>query len=108
MNKAEYDAEAANIVGRRIEALRQMTFAQAGVLPETNGEDVTIAGSKASVAVFRQNSPYQLEGKILVTVLVAKETWFGMFAHHIERGLVFSSDQEVREATEIELQNSGG
>lgn len=108
MNRAEYNAEANDIVGRRIEVLRQLTFAQAAALPETNGEDVVIAGSKASVTVFRQSSPYQLEGKILVTVLVARETWFGMSAHHTERGLVFSSEQEVREATEIELQNSGG
>jgi hypothetical protein len=104
----EYNAEAARIIDGRITRLRQMAFAEAAALPEVGGEDVVIAGMKASVTVFRQHSPYQLEGRILVTVLVARTRWFGMVGHHIERGLVFSSDADPRDATEIELQNSGG
>ena len=108
MDNAEYKAEATRIIDGRITRLRQMAFAEAAALPEVSGEDVVIAGTKASVTVFRQHSPYQLEGRILVTVLVARERWFGMTAHHIERGLVFSSGADPREATDIELQNSGG
>lgn len=108
MDRATYEKEAASTIVARIELLRRLTFAEVARLPEASGEDIVVAGQKASLTVFRQESPYQLSGKILVTVLVARERWFGMAAHHIERGLVFSSDEPIREATEIELQSSGG
>jgi hypothetical protein len=108
MDSTHYNEEAARIIEDRIEELRIMTFAEAATLPETSSEDQLVAGEKASVTVFRQDSPYQLDGRVLVTVLVARSRWFGMISYHIERGLVFSPDEQVREATETELQNSGG
>jgi hypothetical protein len=89
MDRARYNAEAARVIDDHIESLRKMTFQEAAALPETSSEDRIIAGEKASVSIFRQDSPYQLEDKILVVVLVARERWFGMTAYHIERGLVF-------------------
>jgi hypothetical protein len=79
-----------------------------GLVDDAWMEDQLVAGEKASVTVFRQDSPYQLDGRVLVTVLVARSRWFGMTSYHIERGLVFSPGEQVREATETELQNSGG
>jgi hypothetical protein len=108
MDRTRYNEEAARIIEDRIKELRFMTFAEVATRPETSSEDQLIAGEKASVTVFRQDSPYQLDGRVLVTVLVAKSGWFGMTSYHIERGLVFSPGEQVREATETELQNSGG
>jgi len=108
MDRTRYNEEAVRIIEERITGLRIMTFAEAATLPETSSEDHLIAGEKASLTVFRQNSPYQLDGRVLVTVLVARSGWLGMTSYHIERGLVFSPSEQVREATETELQNSGG
>ncbi len=103
-----YKAEADGIIESKIEQLRGLTYAQARALTEVASEEIVIAGIKASVTVFRQDSPYQLEGRTLAVVLVARERWFGMVAMHIEGGLVFSPGEATREATELELQNSGG
>ncbi len=108
MATSSYEVEAASVIKDRLEHLRGLTYAQARTLPEVDGEEITIAGITTSVTVFRQDSPNQLEGRTLVTVLVARERWFGMTANHIERGLVFSPDEPTREASELELQNSGG
>jgi hypothetical protein len=88
--------------------LRRLSVEEAAALPETNGSDVVISGVKASITTFRYLNPFRLEGSVLVVVLVARPRWFGMSAQHIERGLMFSPDGKVREATERELQNSGG
>lgn len=103
-----YKAEADGIIESKIERLRDLTYAQARALAEVASEEIVITGTKASVTVFRQDSPYQLEGRTLVVVLVARKRWFGMASMHIERGLVFSPGEATREATELELQNSGG
>ena len=103
-----YGADAMKIIEHRLNERRDLTFEQVSSLPEVSGEDIVIDGTKARVTIFRQSSPYELSGRVLLTVLIARPRWFGMAAHHIERGLVFSPDQPVREATESELQNSGG
>jgi len=87
---------------------RVKPYQEAGPWPEATSEECLVAGEKASLTVFRQNSPYKLEGKVLVTVQVAKPVMLGMGSAHFERGLVFSPNEESREATENELQNTGG
>jgi len=104
----EYIAEATRFVETKIHGLRQLSYAEASLLPEVDGADVVIAGQKASITTFRQTDAYQLGDKILVVVLAANPSFFGMTAFHIERGLVFSPTEPVRTATELELQNSGG
>ena len=104
----EYASEASRLIEGRLAPLRRLTLEAAAALPETDGIDTVIAGVKASITTFRYTSPYHLDGSILVVVLVARPRWFGIASQHIERGLVFSADGKVREATERELQNSGG
>ena len=106
MNK--YREEVERVIDGRIRDLRGKSFDEASALPEVASEDCLFAGEKVSVTVFRQNSPYQLDGKVLITVLVAKPELLGMTSTHIERGLVFSPNEAVREATQDELQNTGG
>jgi hypothetical protein len=91
---------------RTAEKVRGLTFEQASALLSAEGADITIAGSPASLTTFRYIDAYELGGKVLVVVLAAKPVRWGIGAGHIEQGLVFSSDNSVRAATEIELQNS--
>ncbi len=108
MLSPDYAPEASRLIEGRLAELRRLTLAEAAALPETNGSDTVISGVKASITTFRYLNPFQHEGSVLLVVLVAKPRWFGMASHHIERGLLFSPDGKVREATERELQNSGG
>jgi len=103
-----FKEEAEKIIDSRIEELRDKTFEEASALPEAISEDCLVAEEKATVTVFRQNSPYQLEGKVLITIQVAKPVLLGLASSNTERGLLFSPNGEVREATANELQNSGG
>ncbi len=102
-------AEAAEpLVDHRLTDLARLTYEEARQLPEIDGADLIIGGMKASLTVFRQDDAYLLSGRTLVVVLAARPTMFGMGAQHVERGLVFSPSEPTREATDTELQNSGG
>jgi hypothetical protein len=103
-----YVAEATRLVEARIQELQRLKYLEASALPEADGIDIVITGKKASITTFRQDNAYQLEGKTLLVVLVAKPGFLGMSSFHIERGLVFSPHEEAREATALEIQNSGG
>ena len=96
------------LVERRLMELAQLSYDEARRLPEVAGDDMSVAGMKASLTVFRQDNAYQLSGKILVVVQAARSSMLGMGAQHVERGLVFSQSEPTREATEAELRNSGG
>ncbi len=96
------------LVQRRVDELRILGYTEACALPEAEGSDLLIEGLKASLTVFRYCNAYRLEEKTLVVVLAGRPTMFGMGAQHVERGLVFSRDGTVRDATDLELQNSGG
>lgn len=108
MDKVAFNAEAVRIIDDRLTALRRLTFAEAAALPEASSESTVVAGNEARIKVFRKDDAYQLDGKILLVVMVGKLIWFGMGSHQIDRGLVFSPDQPVRDATDIELLYSGG
>lgn len=69
---------------------------------------MVVAGFESSITTFRYNDAYQLDGNILIVVQAARPTMFGLAEQHIELGLVFSSTKPVRDATDTELQNSGG
>ena len=108
MSRQHFTSEADHILADRIEDLRRLTFEQASALPEVKGTYRTVGGYRAGITTYRQIGPYQLDGLVLVTVLVSRPRLFGISAHHIERGLVFSPNDLVREATVRELENSGG
>ena len=108
MTLAEFDAEARALVDEEVSRLRALSFQAAGGLPACDGRHVLIGGRDASLTTFRYASPYGLDGAVLVVVLAALPRFFGMTARHIERGLVFSHTDQPREATQTELENSGG
>ncbi|XVJ69693.1 MAG: hypothetical protein HEQ39_08580 [Rhizobacter sp.] len=104
----KYMAEATRMVEEQIRRLQKLNFEQACTLPKIDGLDLVIAETKTSITTLQYSDAYQLEGKILVVVLAATPSFFGMTAFHTERGLFFSTDEPTRSATEVELENSGG
>ena len=106
--RAHFEASAVELIESRLATIRNLTFAEAAVLPETQAEKIRVDGVDAHITIFRQVSPYQLEGRVLVVVQFARPRLLGMMSEHIERGLVFSPNEPTRGATELELQNSGG
>jgi hypothetical protein len=103
-----YVEAATRMVVERLDTLRGLTFEQEAALPPSDGADFTVAGQAMTVTTFRYTDPDELQGKVLVVVLAAKPVLLGIGAHHIEHGLLFSPDENVRSATEAELRNSGG
>jgi hypothetical protein len=108
MASSNYEVEAARVIKKRLDELRRLSYAEVQALSEAEGGGDRYCWYKGKPHRVPPGGPYQLEGRTLVTVLVARERWFGMTAYHIERGLVFSPDGTIREATTLELQNSGG
>jgi hypothetical protein len=82
-----------------------LSFGDAAALPEASGAKVSIAGHECQVTTFVQ--PLRADA-VLVTLQVARPGLLGVVSYHTERGLIFSADGSVCEATAEELQNNGG
>ena len=96
-------------VQRHVLRLRhELTYEAAKALPEAVGSDVVIEGREVALTVFRQAGLPMLGDGVLVTVQVARHGLGGIVSFHTERGLVFEPHGDPRDATEQELQNSGG
>ena len=109
MGDTAYDIAARNILGERIGQLRTLSPIDAASLPEASqSEALVLGGKRCSVTVFKQSNSDAVPGAVLVTVLVARSGLLGIASYHTARGLVFFPDGGVRDATELELQNSGG
>lgn len=103
-----FTVEAERAIDARIAQLRStLAFATAGALPEAQYEDIVIAGKEVLFTVFRQSSIPFLAGQVLLTVQVARHGLGGVVSFQTEKGLVFSPDAAVRDATARELQDSG-
>jgi hypothetical protein len=108
MTAASFQRAVAELLASRLARLRKLTYQEARALPATAEEAVVLDGATSSVTVFRQNDAYALVGRTLVTVQVARQALVGLASFHTELGLVFSPNESPRDATELELQNSGG
>jgi hypothetical protein len=105
---SKYIVEATQLLESKIHALMQLSYEQASALPGTEEVNLLIANEKASLTTFRQANASRLDGEFLVVVLAAKPRHLGLSSTHIERGLVFSIKGPARQATEQELQSTGG
>jgi hypothetical protein len=106
---ALFKEQALFVVNAEIERLRaELTFDQARALPEADGKDIVVAGKEVQLTVFRQSDVGFLKGDVLVTVQIARFGLGGVVTYRTERGLVFSPATAPRDATQTELQNSGG
>jgi len=104
-DNATFTREAGWLLDQRIAQIQQLQFSDASELPEASGEDLVISGKKCALTVYCQRL---VEGDLLVTVQIARRALANFVSFHQERGLVFSEDGDVREATEEELLITGG
>ena len=107
----EYRLEAERVITSRLAQLRRLTYQEVAALPQPSaGEEFVFGGTPCKLWMYVQPSasPPLPEDTILVTVQIERERFFGMVSYHTERGLVFSPNAPVRDATEIELRDSGG
>jgi hypothetical protein len=105
---AAYQSEAARAIDQCIAKLRALTYQQAAALPEAWGEEAQFGGIRCAITVFRQPGPLESPNTVLVTVQVARRGFLGISSSHTERGLIFMPEGGIREASELELQHSGG
>ena len=86
--------------------LRNLSFDEVCALPNsTELPTPTTNGCGLIATLFVQ--PIS-SGNILATVQIAEPGSLGMSSRHFERGLVYSSNGQIREASDDELLRSGG
>jgi hypothetical protein len=106
---ATFNDEARAVVRAEVDRLKaELTFSTALALPGAVAKDIVVAGKEVQLTIFRQTEPPFLKGDVLVVVQVARAGLGGIVSYQMERGLVFSPSAAPREATQVELQNSGG
>ena len=103
MNKEVFEKEAEKLVDRKLKALQALAYDDALKLPNAVPEDIVIAGKEVQITVFRQSDIEALPNAVLVTLQVVRAGLGGILNYQFERGLVYFSTGEVREATESEL-----
>lgn len=103
-----FQRAADQILDERIELLRVLRFEAASALPEADQTEVVVGDVRCGLCVFRQSALAGLPGSVLVTVQISRRHALGFFQTHVEKGLVFSPDGSVREASQAELLDSGG
>lgn len=95
---------AAGVVRAKLQQLRgELTFEQALALPEADCQDVVVEKKEVQLTIFRQAKLPFLEGRVLVTVQLARHGLGGVSHFKYEQGLVFSPNEAVRLATDEEL-----
>lgn len=106
---ANFNEEALAVVRNEVDRLKsELTFARALALPAAEGKDIVVAGKEVQLTIFRQTEPAFLNGGVLVTVQLARFGLGGVVLYRTEQGVVFSPSAAPREATQVELQESGG
>ena len=105
MDHGRYGLEAESSIMGRIAQPRERSFAEATKLPEAVGEERLVAGERCALTTFAQRvGPHW----VMVTVRAARFSLPGLVSDHTERGLVFSREGSIRDATPEELRTSGG
>jgi hydroxymethylglutaryl-CoA reductase len=99
------EPEVQQMIEAVISQLQRNSFNDIAALPEAKGQDVLIDGKKGALTTYVQRLS---SGELLVTVQIASPILLGFGSVHTERGLIFSANGFLREATSEELQNTGG
>ena len=101
-----WERDASDLLESRIVQLRGLAFEDVRQLPSVSDVQAVVLGEgKGILNVFVQ--PFG-EDQMLVVAQCSRSAVGGMIGFHQERGLVFDKHGAVREATSVELENSGG
>jgi hypothetical protein len=93
------------VILARISLLRHLSFEQVTALPAALSEEVYVDGQKCTLTVYVE--PFG-PADLLVKVYIWRSALFGMSSTSTSRGLVFSQNGAIRDATSEELLMSGG
>ena len=85
-----------------------MSFGDASALPWASIEDVVVLDKEVQLTVFQQAGLPRAPEAILVTIQLLRAGLGGTINFKLERGLVFTPDGSIREATEGELEATRG
>ena len=107
MNSQDFDAAASAAATARLDELRGMSFGDASALPWASIEDIVVVDKEVQLTVFQQNGLPDAPDAILVTIQLLRAGLGGTVNFKLERGLVFTADGNIREASEDELQATG-
>jgi len=94
-----------HLIDDRINVLRLLTFEEVKKFPESKDRDLVLDSLNYKFTEFMQRLA---GGEILLTGRLSWSTGFGLLDLSTERGLVFSADRRVRDATEDEMVMNGG
>ncbi|MGI9290412.1 MAG: hypothetical protein ACR2QG_03935 [Gammaproteobacteria bacterium] len=108
MNSDDFYQEAGSVAEQKIAALKKLSFAEAADLPGAVLDDIVVGSKEVQMTVFKQQGIHALGDSILITVQLTRAGLGGVINYQLEKGLVFFPDGEVRDATEQELQDTGG
>ena len=100
MSDGGLEREVERLLSGRVAELSRLKFGDVIALPEAEGAEVVLGDRKCALTVFRQSLSAE---ECLVTVQLARGVFFGALSRHWERGLVFTQNEAVREATDAEL-----
>jgi hypothetical protein len=101
-----FRADALREIESRVESLREsLTYPTARALPAAEYHDMAIAAREVQLTVFRQVD-VPASQQVLVAVQIARFAMGGLASFKLERGLVFSVDGSIRDATAQELASS--
>ena len=108
LSKEEFETEAKKLIDTKFEELKLLSFSDSFDLPGALAEDVVVAGREVQLTIFKQKGVPNLPDVVLVTAQLARAGLGGLISYHYERALVYSSNGDIREATESELLATGG
>jgi hypothetical protein len=98
-----YERDAQRLIDDRVGELKRLPYADVARLAAATSVQVLVGGRKSSLATYVQRLPSH---DLLAAVQIVHLSALGIGDRHIERGLVFSMDGAVREATPEELEKT--
>ena len=93
------------VILARISQLRHLSYKQVAALPDAMSEQIFVDGRKCTLTIYVESFE---PADLLVKVYVWRSALFGMLNTSTARGLVFSQNGTIRDATSEELLMSGG
>ena len=94
---AEIKSQMAVLAKARCVLLREKSFDELSVLPEVDGEEVSVLGKLVALTTYRTK---HAENHLLIVVQALRETLFGITAQICVDGFVVSASGEKVNATE--------
>lgn len=108
LSQDAFVSAAEKAASEKLEGLKGLSLDDVLKLPEAAAEDIVVAGKEVQLTLFRQLGIPNYPDAVLITAQVIRAGLGGIVSYHYEKGIVFFSTGDRREATEDELLATGG